>query len=511
MPPQDLRDYQREGIEKILDAWRNGARSVLCVSPTGSGKTTLFTSLAHQIAPKPTLINVHRRELAIQATNRLREFGVEFGLIMSGEDRKPYAPVQVASVPTLVKRLGQAPRAVLVVNDEAHLSTANTWRQVLATYPNARILGVTATPWRLSGKPLASQYDAVVVVASPSDLRRQGHLCDYVGFSYKTPDLSKVKTTAGDYNEKQSAAAMSQGLIVDNVVDEWGKHARHLSTVVFNVTVEHSRAVTARFKAAGISAEHLDGETPLEQRKAILRRVEEGRTMVLCNVGVAVEGLDIPRLKCCVMNRPTKSLARAIQCMGRVRRPWNGVVARIHDHAFVIKLHGLPDAERDYMLNAKPERPPSLTQCDVCFALYQGDVCPACSHVNATKEREEAELNLVETAEKIEFTSGDELKLTPVLPSGPVDIRWGTVSQGRVFEGSLEKVWDEEAEWGPQKMFLIKGEPPRRDYVLPGTTVLNRKMAEVPIGSHIWVTYLGMPGAGRKGRHEFKVEIDDEA
>jgi hypothetical protein len=103
------------------------------------------------------------------------------------------------------------------------------------------------------------------------------------------------------------------------------------------VTVEHSKALSAEFRAAGVMAEHLDGSTPLHVRAAILRRVDQGHTRVLCNVGVAIEGLDIPRLKCCVLARPTKSLARYLQMTGRVRRPWQGVKARIHDHAFVIK------------------------------------------------------------------------------------------------------------------------------------------------------------------------------
>ncbi len=316
------------------------------------------------------MIVVHRRELATQAAKRLREFGVDFGFIMAGESAKPYARVQIASVQTLVRR--KVPRAAVVVCDEAHLSTANTWAKVLEQYPKAKILGFTATPWRLSGKPLVGAYDACVVMSTPRELREQGHLCDYVGFSYKTPDLSAVATVAGEYNERQSEEAMREPTIVANIVQQWLAHASTLSTVVFAVTVEHSQTLCAEFRAAGVSAEHLDGSTAKLRRDAILARVESGATRVLCNVGVAVEGLDIPRLKCVVLARPTKSLSRMLQMCGRGRRPWGGLVCRIHDHAFNIKLHGLPDAERDYALDSKPADPPSLTQCEQCMALYAG-------------------------------------------------------------------------------------------------------------------------------------------
>jgi DNA repair protein RadD len=499
MPPQVLRDYQREGIAKIFAAWKQGARSVLCVSPTGSGKTSLFSWITSQI-PVPVLINVHRRELATQACNRLREFGVDFGLIMSGEPVRSGARVQVASVQTLVRR--KVPPAKLVINDEAHLSTAKTWNTILDEYPDARILGVTATPWRMSGKPLVGAYDAVVVVASPRELREQGHLCDYVGFSYRTPDLSDVKTKGDDYDAQQTAALMSGSVIVDSVVEEWLKHASDMSTVVFAVTVEHSQILTKRFRDAGVAAEHLDGSTPLRQREAILRRVANGETRVLCNVGVAIEGLDIPRLKCCVLARPTKSLARAIQMMGRVRRPWQGVTARIHDHAFVIRKHGLPDQDRDYTLTSKAEKPPSLTTCAECLALYSGPSCPSCSHVNAAEPTERV-IQTVKDAEQYEFDSGS---VVPEQPKPPVEVTWNT--PGRQVEGRFRKSWVKEEPWGKRRCYLVTGA--KRDYVLPGTAMLDTLMPRAKPGDLIRVTYIEERIlSGGKTRKIFQLEIDD--
>lgn len=400
------RDYQLKGLRSVTEAYAKGAQSVLMVLPTGGGKTIMFGQLAANTSER-TLIVVHRRELALQAAARLRSLNADFGFEVAGMPRKPSAKIQIGTVQSLVRR--DAPPADFVIFDEAHLSTADTWQQVRDRYPKARFLGVTATPWRLSGKPLVQAYDASVVVATPEELRSQGFLCGYQGFSYNTPDLTEVKTTAGDYNEKQAASAMRAPGLVGNVVEMWLQHASHLSTVVFNVTVEHSKEVTAKFREAGVKAEHLDGTTSLEEREAILARVNAGITQVLCNVGVAVEGLDIPRLKCCVLNRPTMSMSRAIQMMGRVRRPWNGVDARIHDHAFVIAQHGLPDMERDYSLVTTGREPgssgggPRLFKCPKCFAItVTPGECTACGFQREVKARG---VNYVDDAVMFEFSA----------------------------------------------------------------------------------------------------------
>jgi superfamily II DNA or RNA helicase len=504
MPAQTLRDYQERGVQSIFDAWRSGARSVLAVAPTGSGKTSVFSWIASKLHV-PVLVLVHRRELATQAANRLREFGVGFGYIMSGEPSSPGQRVQIASVQTLVRR--KPPPARLVICDEAHLSTAKTWSKILEAFPTSKILGCTATPFRLSGKPLAATYDATVIVARPAELREQGHLCDYVGFSYLAPDLSEVKTTAGDYDEKQSEAAMRQPSIVANIVSEWTKHARELSTIVFAVTVEHSKELCAEFRTAGVTAEHLDGTTSLEARKAILKRLETGATRVLCNVGVAIEGLDVPRVKCIVLARPTKSLARYLQMVGRGRRPWGGLKLRIHDHAFLLSQHGMPDDERDYSLNAKKERPPSeMRNCPPpCGAWYSGARCPECKSEGAP--RGEREIVTIDDAEQFSFDSSSKTMVEVSLPEdrSPVEVRWSQV--GQVIEGSYVGSYVEQRTGFSATVHEIVGK--KRRYVFPGAVQLNRALAGVSPGTVIRVTYEGERAiGGGKWMKKFHVEVD---
>jgi hypothetical protein len=305
---------------------------------------------------------------------------------------------------------------------------------------------------------------------------------------------------------------MREPSIVSNVVEKWREHASHLSTVVFAVTVEHSKQLTAEFRAAGVAAEHVDGQTHQATRAAILRRVAGGETRVLCNVGIAIEGIDIPRLKCCVLARPTMSLTLYLQMVGRVMRPWENTTARIHDHAFVIRQHGLPDADRDYSLHAKPEKPPALTQCQECFALYSGDACPACGHRNEPEVRGERELVTIPDAEMFEFGSGDSMRDVTAPQSAafspedlaPINVHWDRVGMER--EGRYCGFTTVKGDWGPRRLYKLVGD--RRVYQLPGFTRLDPQMDRVKEGEWVRVTFLGTSqGAGNRAAYNFKVAV----
>jgi len=521
---QTPRGYQESAVHAVFTGWRDDGRAILLVLPTGGGKTTVFCWIAANLNV-PVLILVHRHELADQAANRLREFGVDFGLIMAGEKPRPQARVQIATVQTLYRRIakGMAPPAKLVIPDEAHLSTAETWRVVLEQYPDAKILGATATPCRLSGKPLVGSYDGMVVAATPRQLRELGFLCPYVGFTYDSPDLSEVKTTIGDYNERQSAAAMRAPAIVTNIVEKWLAHARELSTVVFAVTREHSKELTAQFVAAGVRAEHLDAKTKKRERKAILARVASGATQVLCNVGIAIEGIDIPRLKCCVLARPTQSLALALQMTGRVRRPWKDprtgqwVKARLHDHAFVIAAHGPPDMERNWSLTAKPEKPPAQKNCKQCLAIMvEGEEsCPECGWIPPLRiVGERVGPEHLDDAKQVDFSSDDVPALNEpavnVPPRDPttitgVDLRW---EYPRTIEGIYESTYTEDRTWGQQRLYVVQSK--RYRYRVPGAWMLDKLMAKVKPGVHVTIRYVGEQKNGTHMRKLFDLVVDTE-
>ena len=388
MSPQILRPYQTEALEGIREEIRGGKRRVLLVSPTGSGKTTIAAAMVRSAVSRGNrvLFLAHRKELIDQCSQRLDGCSVPHGVIMAGHPRyQPMERVQVASIPTLVRR--EVPPADLVVVDEAHHARATTYERILAHYPQAPVVGLSATPWRIDGRGLGELFEAVVVAARVRALIDEGHLVSFTGYAYDHPSLASVERKGADYDSKGLELVMGGPKLVGNIVGQWVRHAGQARTVVFACTVAHSREIVERFRAAGVAAEHVDGETDKTERAAILERLSTGQTRVVSNVAVLTEGWDCPAVEVCILARPTLSVGLYLQMVGRVLRPAEGKQqARIHDHAGCILRHGLPDQDRDYALDAdvrsKPgkEKQPGIRRCKSCLAVYASDLpaCPVC-------------------------------------------------------------------------------------------------------------------------------------
>ncbi|MFN7130701.1 MAG: DEAD/DEAH box helicase, partial [Myxococcales bacterium] len=391
MSMQQLRDYQLAALEGLRSHLRLGTLRLLLVSPTGSGKTTIAAEMIRSALARGgrILFLAHRKELVDQCSTRLDQFGVDHGVIMAGHWRRRFdVPVQVASVQTLVQR-DEWPRASLIIVDEAHHARARTYGRILEGYPDVPVIGLTATPWRTDGKGLGEPgpdgkplFQEVVIATTPRRLMEEGHLVRYTGFSAEIPDLSGVKTVAGDYDESQLELAVNTTQIVGGIVERWLERARGLKTVCFAVNVRHSQAIVQRFRDAGVAAEHLDGTTPKLEREAILARLASGRTTVVSNCAVLTEGWDCPSVTCCILARPTQSLGMHLQMVGRVLRPWEGKdFARIHDHAgSLVKPGWLPDDDHDYSLTGDSDEPPQATaiRCESCFVVFRPHEHPRC-------------------------------------------------------------------------------------------------------------------------------------
>ncbi len=403
-PPEPivLRPYQVSGDAAVAAARAEQPNArILCVAPTGAGKTTLFGhwTLGEVARGGKVLVIAHRTELIAQARARLIAQGLppaDVGVVM-GDGRlvidgrtvqcaRPNAPVQVCSIDTLRRR--QLPRGVtLVVIDEAHRSLAKSYRDVCAAYPDAAVIGVTATPYRGDGRGLGDLYNRLVVVTTPAALMRDGYLAEPRVFSHPhRADLSQVKTVAGDYDEKQLAEECDKAELLGSIVEHWQKHLAGVRTVAFAVNVAHSLHLVEQLRAAGVPAEHLDGETHPTERAAILRRIDRGDTLVVSNVGVLCEGFDCPPIKGCILARPTKSTALYIQQAGRVLRPWQGMTPIILDHAGCVLEHDLPHADRELTLEGRKRKAKSaisIKECRQCFGAIPSNaqVCPYCGAV----------------------------------------------------------------------------------------------------------------------------------
>lgn len=397
-----LRPYQAEAVERLRDAYRAGARAPLLVLPTGGGKTIVFSHVATETARrgKRVLILAHRRELIRQASAKLTAAGVAHGIVAPGHTPTRDA-VQVASVQTLQRRLRDPRYAApdLIVIDEAHHAVAGQWAEIVAAYPDARLLGVTATPARLDGRGLGREvggcFDAMVLGPSIADLMAEGFLSPARVFApAEAPDLSGVRTRGGDYEATALASAMAAPQIVGNAVEHYARHAAGQPAIAFSPSVAHAEATAEAFRAAGWRAVAASGSTATAERDAAIAGLGDGRVQVLCSCDLISEGLDVPAVGAVILLRPTKSLGLYLQQVGRGLRPAPGKEALIVlDHAGNTLTHGLPDADREWTLAGKKKRErdavPPVRQCPECYAMHApAPKCPECGHVYETAPRE---------------------------------------------------------------------------------------------------------------------------
>lgn len=396
-----LFDDQVRTIQLARDSFKKGKRKILIVSPTGSGKTVMAASIIHAITEKggTALFTAPRRELIKQTVDKLEMAGVDHGIIMAGEKPRLMPGVQVASVPSLhrrvcVKKKMAPPPAKVVFLDEVHLGSYGMTSDLLDLYPkDVVVIGLTATPAAPGGKKLGIPFEEMVMGPSTAELISLGRLCPIEYYAPSKPDLNGIRIKQGDYDEGQLVDRMNVPKLVGDVVSNWHRIASDRQTLVFAINVAHSMALKDSFVASGVKAEHIDGETPTDERDAILDRYRKGETWVLCSCGVMTTGTDLPMCSCIVMARPTKSLVLYLQIGGRGMRVHPGKANMMFlDHAGVIDEHGYLDdpipwsltaddkvQDRKKLMKRPVERKP--VTCPACkYVFSAARTCPACGH-----------------------------------------------------------------------------------------------------------------------------------
>lgn len=374
-----LRPYQQEAKNKIFSAWDN-VDNIMFQMPTGTGKTRLFTSIISDIKTWSVvnsidvkiLIIAHRVELIEQISESLSKYRIPHGLIAGGKPRDLLQYVQVASIQTLnnvhninaVKDLN----VDYVIIDEAHHSTANSYKKLWQLYPESKKLGVTATPWRMNASGFTSLYDQLIISKSIKEFIKEGWLASYNYYSIKqnsqlTSNIDNIDEfdVEGDYKISALERVVDQESIRAQLLENYLKFAKGKKGIIYSISRRHSDHICDEFKSAGVNIVRIDSETPRDERRLYVKRFKEGKIDIIVNVDIFSEGFDCPDIEFIQLARPTKSLVKYLQQVGRGLRP-----TASKSHCIILDnvgLHikfGLPDADQTWLEHFNGD--PTLSQ-----------------------------------------------------------------------------------------------------------------------------------------------------
>jgi superfamily II DNA or RNA helicase len=346
-----LRYYQIVDRNAILAAWERGCRSVMYQSPTGSGKTPTIASIVRIFHEKglKTLTLAHREELVDNLRSEYIElFGLETGAIKAGQKREYHIDHQVASIGTYVNALDFNPD--LIITDEGHHCIAKTYLTIYAAHPNARLLMVTATPYRLSGLGFTDICDELVLGLSVLRLEQMGNLVPaklWAMTTYTHEQIAQVHIVKGEYSETEMSELLTEARQIMSVVDTYIEKGEGKQMMLYATSVEHSKKLVEAFQWRGVKAGHVDGTT--KNRKEIFAQFGNKEIQILSNCEIATEGNNIPSIEIIGLARKTKSLSLYLQMVGRGSRPFRYKREYLlFDFVDNYWEHGFPNREHDW-------------------------------------------------------------------------------------------------------------------------------------------------------------------
>ena len=360
---RQLRDYQVEMLDRLEKAWQRW-RSVMVQMPTGTGKTYLmaeaikseerrvkseeFASARHaDSSPGGVLIVAHRRELLDQIRGTVRHFGIDM------EENH----IVVESIQKL-SRDAEGINPSLVIVDEAHHALAKSYRWMWEQWPKARFLGLTATPCRLNNAPFTDLFDTLLQSYSIQGFIDRGWLSDfeYVSASPESAELRRVaalrkRGVDGDYQAKELVTVMDVPESIAHLYDTYQQFADGKKGIVYAINREHARHIVEHYREQGVNCCLIDSKTPAEERRRMVEafKHEEDGPRVLVNVDIFDEGFDVPEVEFIQLARPTLSLSKYLQQVGRGMRVSPGKPqVLIIDNVGLYQTFGLPTEEREW-------------------------------------------------------------------------------------------------------------------------------------------------------------------
>ena len=390
-----LRDYQESLLNDIRRALKQNKRVLSCL-PCGAGKTVLFAEMCDKHVKKAenhyVWFLVHRKELVDQTISTFNKFEIDTSNVL------------IAMVQTVSRHIENYRKPSMIVFDEAHHSQANQWKKIIDAFPNVPIIGLTATPCRMDGKPLGDIYQSMVEGVSVEWLIKHNYLCEY---DYYAPHTNitdaKFKPKGTDYDLEDVSNKLEKAKIYGDVLKYIDFNRK---TIIYCPSINFSKKLCESIPGAV----HFDGNTPEQQRKEIIEKFRNGSIRILSNVDLIGEGFDVPDCDCVMLLRPTKSTALYIQQTMRCLRPAIAKRAVIYDFVGNVFRHGLLTDKHEWSLtktvkmrNQSSDKEVLVRECKHCFKVYKGTsrICPYCNFDNG-KTQKEIEVEKQEELKKIE-------------------------------------------------------------------------------------------------------------
>ncbi|MCG6138388.1 MAG: DEAD/DEAH box helicase [Nostoc sp. LLA-1] len=399
-----LRDYQQQAIAEVYACFRSGIKAVLLYAPTGSGKTAIATKMVVDAVQRGrrVLFLVHRAKLLKQTVLMLRANGINPSIIWTDSEELPdYArPVQVAMMQTLQNR-ELPPNINLVIADEVHTTAYYKlyYQKIVPTYggkilalSKCLFVGLSASPWRTkSTEGYCHLFQAIVRAPYPQELINRGYLVRSRQFGYDgLIDFKKLNSGSnGDFTQK-SMERVCTPVFNEEVVKRYFEICPQRKAIVFCASVNQALDIGNKFRACGVTAECIVGQTQEEERDLIFERFSDGTTQILISVNVLCEGFDEPTVEAVLLARPTKSRALLIQMCGRgLRLSPSKSDCYFLDFAENFKRLGLhtrnfqtPLCPRTSFQDYDCEEEIQLKTCPTCGEIIPAmlSICPYCGH-----------------------------------------------------------------------------------------------------------------------------------
>lgn len=408
--PRPLRPHQSRAMKMLREALVAGNKRIVLEMPTGSGKTRVAAEIVNGALAKDKRVGftVPAISLIDQAVEAFENEGIDLlGVIQASHPRTHYGmPVQIASVQTLTRRKLELDLDIVLV-DECHLrfEALSRW---MAREPGKVFIGLSATPW---ARGMADDWQTLVSPVSMQELIDAEYLSPFRVFAPSHPDLTGVRTVAGDYHEGQLSEVMGDSRLVADVVDTWIQRAERRPTLVFAVNRAHARHLQQQFASAGVAMGYCDAFVDLIERQVLFERMARGELAGIVNVGTLTTGVDAD-VRCIVMARPTKSEMLFVQCVGRGLRTAPGkdnclILDHADNHA---RLGFVTDIHYETLLTGRGKREPTRKEKGEPMPRE----CPSCGVLKKPKVRECPSCGFTPTRQsEIEFEEGELIEVKP--------------------------------------------------------------------------------------------------